>query len=70
MNRQEISELTVNVEGKISAMLKELELRTGCNVSEVLINDTEITTIGDSTPQRIRRAIVVLTRLPGTQWQT
>ena len=55
-------------ERSISDILKQLEIDTDSIVDKIMLDDIEITKMGDVRPQLLRSIQIVMMRLPGSHW--
>jgi hypothetical protein len=53
----------------IAGILAQVEKQYDSFIEEVIINNTEITTLGDIRPQLLRKVHIKIKPRPGTGWQ-
>jgi hypothetical protein len=64
----EFKRLIKQAESEISAILAKLERDTGAVVESISVRDIEVTTVGDSRREIVRKVVVETCRPPGTNW--
>lgn len=55
-------------EKEIAGILAKLESDTGMVLDLIGVNDIEVTTFTDASPQWLRNVAIEMIRLPGTKW--
>lgn len=61
---------TTEASAKIAAILRDLEIDSGCVVESLRIDRVEVTTYEDSGQRFLCSVVISLHRLPGQDWDT
>jgi len=61
-------ELIIEAEGKIAAILKQLEINMDMLLEGIDVQDIDITQMSDSRIQLQRRVVISMRRTPGSNW--
>lgn len=64
------NQLISAAEVEIAKIIAKLEADTGMILRSIETPSIEVTTIGDIRPKFLKRVVLEMERLPGSQWQT
>ena len=67
--KSEHSHLMLVAEKDIAKRLKQLEIETNMIVDSLALQNAEITKMDDDRRQLLRRVIIEMHRLPGSNWE-
>lgn len=64
----DVSKLIAAAEKEVARVLAKLEADTGAVLDKLEVQTTEVTTLGDSRQQWLRRVIIDMAPSPNTRW--